>query len=167
MVAWAGAGVGIGAILPLQFRVQLFIQYSYFHFMLHCLGLLLGKWQFSFPAMETVPQFFSYIYRREKKPPWFPMAATTPYSMAMRFFCGSCLCGTLGIEMRKNAHPQTWRIDPPPLPDRPHRSCGCIGRCTAPGGDNGLFHPARFYPGSWRPQWSACRSPAAPARPLF
>ena len=67
MVAWAGAGVGIGAILPLQFRVQLFIQYSYFHFMLHCLGLLLGKWQFSSPAMEPVPQFFSYINRREKK----------------------------------------------------------------------------------------------------
>ena len=84
-----------------QFRVQLFIQYSYFHFMLHCLGLLLGKWQFSSPAMETAPQFFSYINRREKKPPWFPMAATTPYSMAMRFFCGSCLCGALGIEMRK------------------------------------------------------------------
>ena len=37
----------------------------------------------------------------KEKPPWFPMAATMPYSMAMRFFCGSFLCGALGIEMRK------------------------------------------------------------------
>ena len=67
-----------------------------------------------------------------------------PYSMAMRFFCGSFLCGALGIEMRK--------IPSSNLADMilclyliAHiEAAAASRRCTAPGGYSGLFHPVSF-----------------------